>query len=84
MEAVLQDSFIVSVPNGESERLKGLIELMGWSISPIKTNSQGLYDPECGRYLNDETMQVIEDSNNGIGVNTYNSFDEFVHAMNAL
>ena len=40
-----------------------------------------LYDPETGEYLNDETMKVIEDAHNGIGVTHYNSLQDFYKEM---
>jgi len=44
-----------------------------------------LYDPETGEYLNDKTMQVIEDVRSGKDQGTtYESFDEFKKAMMAL
>lgn len=50
----------------------------------MTSTKTSLYDPESGKYLNEETMQVINDTNNGIGINTYDTFDGFVKAMNAL
>ena len=44
-----------------------------------------LYDPETGEYLNDETMQAIEDVRSGKDKGTtYESFEEFKKAMLAL
>jgi hypothetical protein len=44
-----------------------------------------LYDPETGEYLNDETMQAIEDVRSGKDQGTtYESFEEFKKAMMAL
>ena len=44
-----------------------------------------LYDPETGEYLNDETMQAIEDVRSGKDKGTtYESFEEFKKAMEAL
>ena len=41
-----------------------------------------LYDPETGEYLNDETMQLIEDVRSGKDKGTtYESFEEFKKAM---
>ncbi|MBQ9640116.1 MAG: hypothetical protein IJV06_00920 [Bacteroidaceae bacterium] len=40
-----------------------------------------LYDPETGKYLNEETMKVIEDAHNGIGVTHYNSLQDFYKEM---
>jgi hypothetical protein len=44
-----------------------------------------LYDPETGEYLNDETMQAIEDVRSGKDQGTiYESFEEFKKAMETL
>ena len=44
-----------------------------------------LYDPDTGEYLNDETMQAIEDVRSGKDQGTtYESFEEFKKAMLAL
>ena len=44
-----------------------------------------LYDPETGEYLNDETMQAIEDVRSGKDQGTtYESFEELKKAMLAL
>ena len=44
-----------------------------------------LYDPETGEYLNDETMQAIEDVRSGKDQGTtYESFEDFKKAMMAL
>ena len=41
-----------------------------------------LYDPETGEYLNDETMQAIEDVRSGKDKGTtYESFEEFKKAL---
>ena len=38
--------------------------------------SHHLYDPETEKYLNDESIKVIEDAHNGIGVTQYDSTDD--------
>jgi len=40
-----------------------------------------LYDPETGKYLNDETMKVIEDARKGIGVTSYDSVDDMFRSI---
>jgi len=86
MEAALhQNTFTVSIPQLDTERFKGIAKAMGWVILPMPvTEKHQLYDPESGAYLNEETMRVIEDSRKGIGVNHYDSFDDFAKAMRAL
>ena len=40
-----------------------------------------LYDPETGKYLNDESIKAIEDAINGNDVTQYGSLDEFYKEM---
>ncbi|MBQ2440563.1 MAG: hypothetical protein II502_00045 [Paludibacteraceae bacterium] len=73
-------TFIVSVPKIDTKRFKGLVKLMGWTIS----EKAMLYDPETDQPLNDETMRVIEKARRGVDVTSYDSFDDFAKAMRAL
>ena len=70
----------------DGEKLQ-LITMLAESVKPAVTapRKPRLYDPETGEYLNDETMQAIEDvrSGNDQGT-TYESFEEFKKAMMAL
>ena len=55
------------------------------AIRPAKTKKPRLYDPETGEYLNDKTMKAIEDVRSGKDKGTtYESFEEFKKAMEAL
>ena len=70
----------------DSEKLQ-LITLLAESVKPAVTapHKPRLYDPETGEYLNDETMQAIEDVRSGKDQGTtYESFEEFKKAMMAL
>jgi len=69
----------------DSEKLQ-LITLLAESVKPAVVPSKPrLYDPETGEYLNDETMQAIEDVRSGKDEGTaYESFEEFKKAMMAL
>ena len=69
----------------DGEKLQ-LITLLAESVKPAVTSSKPrLYDPETGEYLNDETMQAIEDVRSGKDQGTtYESFEEFKKAMEAL
>jgi hypothetical protein len=70
----------------DSEKLQ-LIALLAESMKNdvAETRKPRLYDPETGEYLNDETMQAIEDVRSGKDQGTtYESFDEFKEAMMAL
>ena len=79
-----QNHFMVSVPKIDTKKFKSLIKLMGWTVAPAKSTAR-LYDPETGDYVNDETMQAIEDARSGQDQGTsYSSFEEFEKAMRAL
>ena len=69
----------------EPEKLQ-LITMLAESVRPAVTpHKPRLYDPETGEYLNDETMQAIEDVRSGKDQGTtYESFEEFKKAMLAL
>ena len=70
----------------DSEKLQ-LITLLAESVKPAVTapRKPSLYDPETGEYLNDETMQAIEDVRSGKDQGTrYESFEDFKKAMMAL
>ena len=68
-----------------SEKLE-LVAMLIDSVKPaVTTRKPRLYDPETGEYLNDETMQAIEDVRSGKDQGTtYESFEEFKKAMMAL
>ena len=55
--------------------LKGVTKVKAQKTKPR------LYDPETGRYLNDDTMKVIEDAHKGIGVIRYDSLQDFYKEM---
>jgi hypothetical protein len=69
-----------------SEKLE-LVAMLIDSVKPAvaEPRKPRLYDPETGEYLNDETMQAIEDVHSGKDQGTfYESFEEFKKAMEAL
>ena len=69
-----------------SEKLE-LVAMLIDSVKPAvaEPRKPRLYDPETGEYLNDETMQAIEDVRSGKDQGTvYESFEEFKKAMEAL
>ena len=75
----------INIPNHEVSFFKKMIEKMGWTYSVAEPRKPRLYDPETGEYLNDETMQAIEDVRSGKDQGTaYESFEEFKKAMMAL
>jgi len=58
--------FTVSVPSVDVKKFKQFIKLMGWTATVAPTPARArLYDPETGEYVNDETMQAIEDMRSG-------------------
>ena len=69
----------------DGEKLQ-LITLLAESVKPAVTpRKPRLYDPETGEYLNEETMQAIEDVRSGKDQGTtYESFEVFKKAMMAL
>lgn len=50
----------ISLPRADVAFIKQLGKRMGWSVSKEK-QTDNLYDPESGAFLNDETMQAIRD-----------------------
>ena len=68
-----------------SEKLE-LVAMLIDSVRPaVAPSKPRLYDPETGEYLNDETMQAIEDVRSGKDQGTISeSFEEFKKAMAAL
>ena len=64
---------------------KAISMLKGVTVVKKQKAKPRLYDPETGEYLNDETMQAIEDVRSGKDQGTvYESFEEFKKAMEAL
>ena len=63
-----------------------LITMLAESVKPAVTpHKPRLYDPETGEYLNDETMQAIEDVRSGKEpVYEMKSMDEFKAWCEAL
>ena len=75
----------INIPNHEVSFFKKMMEKMGWTYSVAEPRKPRLYDPETGEYLNDETMQAIEDVRSGKDQGTrYETFEEFKKAMMAL
>jgi hypothetical protein len=70
----------------DGEKLQ-LITLLAESVKPAVTapRKPRLYDPETGEYLNEETMQAIEDVRSGKEpLISYSSFEDFKKAMREL
>ena len=54
----------INMPRTDMAFIKQLGKRMGWTVSEVKS-ADNLYDPESGAYLNDETMQAIQDVESG-------------------
>lgn len=85
MSAIALDRsvFTVSIPSIETKKFKQFIKLMGWTATAAPARAR-LYDPETGDYVNDETMQVIEDARRGKGIAFQGTMDEFKAWADAL
>ena len=85
MSAIALDRsvFTVSIPSIETKKFKQFIKLMGWTATAAPARAH-LYDPETGEYVNDETMQVIEDARRGKGIAFQGTMDEFKAWADAL
>ena len=85
MSAIALDRsvFTVSIPSIETKKFKQFIKLMGWTATAAPARAR-LYDPETGEYVNDETMQVIEDARRGKGIAFQGTMDEFKAWADAL
>ena len=69
-----------------SEKLQ-LITLLAESVKPAvaEPRKPRLYDPETGEYLNDETMQLIEDVRSGKEkMYKVDSFEEYLEMVKDL
>ena len=60
---------------------KAISMLKGVTTVKKQKTRPRLYDPETGKYLNDETMQVIEDALKGKNVTSYASADDMFKAL---
>ena len=60
---------------------KAISMLKGVTTVKKQKTRPRLYDPETGKYLNDETMKAIEDAHNGIGVTHYDSVDDMFKSV---
>ena len=60
---------------------KAISMLKGVTTVKKQKTRPRLYDPETSEYLNDETMKVIEDAHNGIGVTHYDSVDDMFKSV---
>lgn len=64
-----------------------LITMLAGSVTPAvaEPRKPRLFDPETGEYLNDETMQVIEDVRSGKEkMYSVDSFEEYLESVKNL
>ena len=81
----IMTAITINIPNHEVSFFKKMMEKMGWTYSVAEPRKPRLYDPETGEYLNDETMQAIEDVRSGKEpVYEMKSMDEFKAWCEAL
>ena len=80
------DTVSLNIPHADLSFLKTLVKKMGWVMNKKTTppRQKALYDPETGKYLNDETMKVIEDAENGIGLVPVGSFEDYLKFVENL
>ena len=64
-----------------SDIKKAISMLKGVTTVKKQKTRPRLYDPETGEYLNDETMQVIEDALKGKNVTSYDSADDMFRKL---
>ena len=60
---------------------KAISMLKGVTVVKKQKAKPRLYDPETGEYLNDKTMQVIEDALKGKNVTSYASADDMFRKL---
>lgn len=79
------DTVSLSIPKADLSFFKALVKKMGWKINKKnKPRKKRLYDPETSKYLNEETMKVIEDAENGIGLIKVNSMEEYLKLVEKI
>ena len=71
----IMTSITVHIPNKEIGFFKKMMERLGWSYQVM--SKPQITDPETGDFLNEKTMNVIEDARNGKGIEFSGSIDEF-------
>ncbi len=67
----------ISLPQSDIPFMRMLGQRMGWRVR----ENDALFDPESGKYLNEETMQTIRDMEEGKGVMRCSNIDELLAAV---
>ncbi|MBP5420245.1 MAG: hypothetical protein J6Y72_10595 [Bacteroidales bacterium] len=65
-----------SIADKVKQACKMLVGVTSVKLQKEKKENLRLYDPETEEYLNDESIKIIEDAHNGIGVTQYDSVDD--------
>ena len=87
MPRQVPSTFMLTVPKADVSFFKTMAKKMGWTIERKKAavRKPRLYDPETGEYLNEETMQLIEDVRSGKEkMYSVNSFEEYLERVKNL
>ena len=78
IQAMQFDTMSVNIPKADRTFFKALMKKMGWEINrKPKPRRKRLYDPETGKYLNDETMKAIENNDDIAFSGTVDEFKEW-------
>lgn len=65
----------INLPQSDIALMRQLGDRMGWHVNDVST-TDALYDPESGKYLNEETMQAIREVEASKDVMRCNSIEE--------
>lgn len=73
-------NYNVAIPKADLPFMQKLAKRMGWTLTEA-TPADALFDPESGRYLNEETMRAIRDVEAGRDVHRAESIDTLFEAL---
>ena len=73
-------TYNVGLPKADLPFMQKLAKRMGWTLTEAKP-ADALFDPECGCFLNEETMQAIRDVEAGHGVQCAESIDDLIATL---
>lgn len=73
-------TYNVGLPKADLPFMQKLAKRMGWTLTEAKP-ADALFDPECGCFLNEETMQAIRDVEAGHGVQCADSIDDLIATL---
>ncbi|MBO6117772.1 MAG: hypothetical protein J6P44_04420 [Bacteroidales bacterium] len=85
MTAIELNSAIIKQLDYISDNENLLTKVLNYLKTLTKEQREdALYDPQTGKYLNDETMQAIKDSIEGKNVVECGSFDNYLKIVNEI